>query len=355
MNARSAVRLRVLAGNTALVLVGLSASAAALHTLPPVPTEMTYEDRRIERARPWCEVLFIGPSYVKAQIIEPVFDQEAKRLGVPMRSCKFGGTGVRGIELQLHLTRLLRRSWPKLRFVVIDITLREGLAFERENWFKARYIQWHTWESMPWILRSYQRRPSQASLTNYAGHAAHLAANYSNLGTGIELFSRLHVVTRLRALVGAKVRVPRADVERQYTSELRSWERRKKAQAHTNLSPAAWKRHRQKLASLIRGKRAARKHAGNRDDAWPRELRAWVEQRGFEPVFLNAPVWRPVREMKPRTRPLVVLDFNDPERFPVLYEPKNRGRTHHLSWYGGVEYSKLLAHDMAKLWTGKRQ
>jgi hypothetical protein len=350
------VRVRVILANALLALVGSAASAAALHTLPPIQTEITFEDRRIERARRSCEVLFIGPSYVKAQIIERVFDAEAKRIGVPMRSCKFGGTGVRGIELQLHLTRLLRLDWPRLRFVVADITLGEDPRFERVNWFKARFIQWHTLDSAPWILDYYRRHPRAASATQLGAHAAHLAANHANLGAGIELFANLHVVKHAQRLVGVRVAIPVSPTQREYERDLRNMERRKKRQAHTRLTTAQLARHERRVATLTRQKRTARSRGKEREAVWPRELRASVEAHGVALLFVKAPVWRPLTgTASGSARPLVVMDFNDPERYPSLYTPRNRGRTHHVSWYGAIEYSKLLAREIAKHWKAARR
>ena len=44
-----------------------------------------------------------------------------------------------------------------------------------------------------------------------------------------------------------------------------------------------------------------------------------------------------------------MLDYNDPDRYPELYEVEARGNTSHLASSGRVHYSRLLARDLAKL------
>jgi hypothetical protein len=45
----------------------------------------------------------------------------------------------------------------------------------------------------------------------------------------------------------------------------------------------------------------------------------------------------------------VVLDFNDPERFPELYVAEARGNTSHLRGIGKTRYSEELARQIRRV------
>ena len=59
----------------------------------------------------------------------------------------------------------------------------------------------------------------------------------------------------------------------------------------------------------------------------------------------------PPRSTRPGKKPLVFLDFDDPDRYPELYVYSSRDRTSHLSDEGAVFYSRLLAKAFVTLAT----
>ena len=224
-------------------------------------------------------------------------------------------------ELRHALDRLLEHDWPRLTHVVIDITLGNRADFRRRNWFKSRTIEWHDLSAIPKLESVYAPRKGvtrMPSLAVLAAHLEHVAAHYAGLG------ARLQAVRRLAEpnVVGsdpAASRTNPADAQRQPPTE-------------------------QQIDRKIRGiiKRKARRASSS---SWPQQLRELVRSHGKEAYFLHAPVLfakGPIRQRRSKD-PLLIFDFNDPERYPELYRTSMRGHTNHLNEQGTLLYSRLLA------------
>jgi hypothetical protein len=339
------------ARNLVAACVGAVLVSWSLHTFGPVETSTSLDMERVARERETCEILFVGPSYVVSQVHPGVFDSEAAKRGYNVRSCKFGDTGMRGVELWVHMKRVLDLGWPRLSLVVVDITLGGMSRFDEVNWYTPRLIQWHTWESVGFLLGQYRKEGwDDVTAKKLAAHAGHLAANYLNLGTGIEKFAALGIVARALNAFGAKLEIPVSEVEREYVKDMAAQEERKKNQAKEYQAENPPEVHRQRVETLIAEKRRVLGEESI-DDDWPLAVRNTVRKYGADAYFIQAPVWRPqpaVMEQPSSGDPLVFFDFNDPELYPALYTPKNRGANHHVSWYGGIAYSKLLAKKICK-------
>jgi hypothetical protein len=338
--------------NTLAALVGFGAGAVLLYAVVPqriAPT--TKAEQETLAARESCQVLFVGPSYVDSQVKPPLFDAEAERIGLRARSCKYGRAGLKGFELRRDLQRLFRHEWPALELVVVDITLGQGIAFQNENWFKPRMLEWHTWDALPWLLGFYQRDPRSwtAKGPEAFSHLEHVAGNYLQLGRGPELLAELQLVRRLSQPDDAAVKPAPGEKEKPRVKR-----KRKRSRKAVPISHAHYER---KLKRLKERKTRLRESGALAPSEWPLELRDMIRAYGFEAYFLHAPVWRLTRMPKRAVRGddlLVVLDFNDPFRFPELYREEMRGKTHHLSSKGNKVYSRLLAQELHKRWRPQR-
>jgi hypothetical protein len=343
------------ASNALVAIVGASLMLLALRSLGPTPTKITLDAERVLHEREHCQVMFVGPSYVRAQIQTSAFDDASRSLGTPLSSCIFGGTGMRGYELRVHVERLLREPWPKLELVVIDITLGSAPGFDEANWYHPRLIQWHTLDSLRWISGFYASTHWQVSRSQLGAHLKHAGANYLNLGVGLDRAAELGIWARLLTLLGKPTKVPDHEVVRDYRHDNAKFKAAKMKQASAYAKKVSRAAHRTRVERLIaRKKREAHR---TRDDTWPREMRSALAARGLDTFFVLAPVWRPLAARTvsvPGSAPLVVFDFNDPAKYPVLYARESRGRTHHISWQGGTEYSRLLAKEILSVWKPDR-
>jgi hypothetical protein len=316
-------------------LIGLAGVAALLFRLLP-GDQGAYADTVAHASE--CQVLFVGPSYLQVGLNIDLFEEEAQRLGRKLHACKFTRSALRSWELRHDIEELLARRWPKLERVVVDLSLPPAdLGFEKANWFNQRLVYWHSWRSLPWLVEHYAdrrggRRTGSALAASLWPHLEHVAMNYLGLGRGAGAFSEARFFDHLRG-------------EGQHADTREVNRLRKKAKAREDEYPAT-------RAGLVRAKARARERRELGDDAWARELERVIRRRGFEPVFLYSPVLEhltPPRPRRGKLEPLVFLDFDDPERFPDLYEYSARGNTSHLNRSGAVHYSRALARELVAL------
>jgi hypothetical protein len=311
-----------------LAALGFVGTVLALHAFAP---KVRDDEGEFEQMAKYCEVLFVGPSYVRSQVFPAVVDAEADRLGKPFRSCKFARTAMYGYEQKWELDRLLSHSWPKLRLVVFDVTTGDKTGVKRENLFNPRVIQWHDVGQLSWFAERADRSDDRAAVFFEAvEHVEHFVAHQLLLGQGAVHLQQAGETEeeRLEKLLRRGRNPPRPT----------------KADRRKNIG-------RVKQAAKKKQKVLADKPADKDLTRWALELRELVRAHGVEGQALLAPVWgaRLVRsEPAEGVDPMVVHDFNDPGRYPQLYDIDARGWGSHLNESGSYEYSKLLAKSVAK-------
>ncbi|HEX5101955.1 MAG TPA: hypothetical protein VFV94_20745 [Polyangiaceae bacterium] len=316
-------------------LLALVATAAVLYRLRPDDDD--FKAAFAEASR--CNVLIVGPSYIKVGLYPDVFAAEAQALGHPLHVCKVARSALRGYEVMYDLEHLLERPWPKLRFVAVDLSLSAGnLGFDRDNWFTPRVVEWHTWEALTWVYRYYRDekydRKELARLE--VAHLQHAAMNYLGVGRIGRLLTGVRLTEHLTG----------AERGEQTPKEVDRVRRKAKLAAPSEAE------HDAAVRKLVHFKAKVRDKKLSADDDWPRQLEPMIHAAGFQPVFLYSPVYDPLtppRLKRPRKRALAFLDFDDPERYPTLYTYDVRGRTSHLNQRGAVLYSKLLAREFVRL------
>jgi hypothetical protein len=292
--------------------------AVLLREFMPVALEREQEwEESVLGSRAECTVLFVGPSYVK-QIVPEHFDDEAQKLETDEHACKLGRTNLGGVELEYELTRLLSQDWPKLKRVVVDISLGDALEFKPQNWFKRRVVDWHTPESMRKLKTYYaQKKPWYKQVSPLWAHLKHYAANRLAVGRGADI---LGTFTNYQPTRGPS--------------------RKRPYEYEPNI-----KRIKQDTRELER-------HPKYRPSKWPLALRERIRKHGYEAVFLYAPTWEatklPDRAVKGKDR-LMVLAFGNPFAYPELYTKQARGNTQHISEAAFEAYSRRLAQGISQL------
>lgn len=316
--------------NTLLALAGFLVTVVTLTFLMPKGTTALQEwEDDVFGDRENCTVLFVGPSYVKR--VEPrFFNRESKRLGTNHRACKLGRAALTGVELEHELEKLLESDWPKLKLVVVDITLGDILRFESDNWFRRRVIDWHTLISAKRLLRYYPLDVSWTQLFEYApqlwAHAKHVALNYLEVGGGAMFINELTTF-------------PEPDLKRK----------------HPKRTHAQYVKY---VKDLRHAKRAHRDAPVYGDDTWPMSLRRRIRAHGYEAAFLFAPVWDeakiPRRAVQGKDR-LRVMDFGDPDKYPEFYTKQARGVTSHLTRGTANIYSRRVAQRISEFAPGDKR
>ena len=315
-------------------LLALVATAALLYRLRP--EDEAYQATLAGASH--CNVLIVGPSYIKVGLNTQEFDDEARALGHPLRVCKFARSALRGYEVMHDLTHLLEHRWPKLRYVAVDMTLPPAVGVERDNWFSPRVVQWHTAGALAWAYRFYREQGlGWKELGPIAlGHLEHAAMNYLGIGRVGRALTQARFIEHLTG----------AEHGHEAPQEL------DRVGTRTKLATPTEAQHDDAVRRLVAYKSKAQERKRYAADDWPRELEPIIRASRFKPVFLYSPVYStlmPPRAKRPRKPALVFLDFDDPEHYPTLYDYKVRGHTAHLNGKGAVIYSQLLAAEFVRL------
>ncbi|HWP09266.1 MAG TPA: hypothetical protein VNN72_26160 [Polyangiaceae bacterium] len=316
-------------------LLALVATAALLYRVRPDDDDFKAAFAQASR----CNVLIVGPSYIKVGLRPEVFDAEAKALGHPLHVCSLARSALRGYEVMYDLKHLLEHRWPALRYVAVDVSLPPGnLGFDRDNWFSPRVVQWHTWGALTWIYRFYREQGLRwKELRPLAvAHLQHAGMNYLGVGRIGRLLTQARLIERLTG--SERGQDAPKEIER--------------IGARTKLVRPTEAEHDAAVRRLAERKARAKAQKRQGDDDWPRQLEPLIRTRKREPVFLYSPVYDnlpPPRLKRARKPALVFLDFDDPESYPTLYDYAVRGHTAHLNAKGAVLYSKLLAAEFVRL------
>jgi hypothetical protein len=311
-----------------VTLLGLLFGLALLESVLPAATEPFYESLEPELAV--CEVLFVGPSYVKQQVLPLLVDEAALAAGRELRSCKFARESMKGFEMKRDLDIVLGKRWTKLRLVVFDVTLGPDSGFKPENRFKPRILRWHTWDFIPWYLSHLpgQRTEGDSHYLRLFEHIEHILANTLLVGRGPEMLAE----------ATSKPQKVDARASRPYKEDL-------------DLSELA-RIDSPRMSRLIGDrKRRASKTPPSVVAPWIEELHAVVERHGFVGDALIAPVWKPTFLPKgafSNAGDPLVYAFDNPRKYPMLYEAGMHNKTGHLTSEGSRRYSRLLGTMLAE-------
>ena len=310
-------------------LLGLALGLALIDAIAPDSTERLY--REVEQMRADCEVLFVGPSYVNGQVYPDVVDQAAREAGVSLSSCKFARMHLKGFEMKRELEAILKNPWSKLRLVVFDVTLGPDTGFKPENRFKPRVLRWHTWDLLPWYLEHLegQRTGKDSPYLRLWDHVQHVVVNALLVGRGAERLAELSDP----ATPDGGSKTPGLERDRpDQTKQLR-------------------RRNEKRVAKLLdRRRRRVTSTPDTAMAAWVLELRSVVRAHGAEGDGLIAPVWSPSLVAKGAFPPAdapVVHAFDNPRKYPTLYELGMHKADEHLTDEGSREYSRLLGQTLA--------
>jgi hypothetical protein len=258
-----------------------------------------------------------------------------------VRAFGFGMKGLRGGELDYYIERVLALDMPKLKWLLVDVTLEQIRGLEPGNWYKRRLIRWHGIDQVRTLHAAFSANSDDrlANLQRLRPHLAHLLLNLTNVGEGVEAL-RSDVWLGDAPVVRSRSAFfpPKSNAARQAAAGERY------ARGHRGF--ARWSKA---LAEARRRTQPARDNAVMR--AWRDRIRA----RGLEPVFVLSPILSDARfpTAVAGDEPLPVLDFNDPVAFPALYEPTLRKDTSHFHRGGADVFSIALAETLAD-WIARR-
>ena len=290
------------------------------------------------------DALFLGSSRVHEGVVPRVFDDELARAGLACRSFNAGAGGLHPFEQDWALQRVLALAPRRLRWIFLEIGpvahTAAGADPLDDPWLDtARGAQWHTLRETALVLAAVWRAPlgPLRRLELARKHLELFGARSSGLARGPDALAR----------VG---RDHLALAERTFAS--RRWsEGFKDLEAFPEVTDG----RRELLAdpAALRA-RVARIPAENRRAVrtaeLPLELFRAAERgaraRGIELVWFTMPgiegVPEALRLAEAGELP-TLLHFDDPERYPELFEPEQRYDEGHLDRSGAERLSRALA------------
>jgi hypothetical protein len=203
--------------SAAAFCAGVAASLVLLEwQMPRVLTAISGDFARVAKLRLECDVLVVGPSFVKNQFFPAIFEEESSRLGTDVRACHFSGAGMSSYEMMSRAMDLIDLGFPELDLVVFDITMGAVPGFQKDNRYKTRMVQWHTAGVLPFAYRTYTDaglEPAQV-LGLLIEHTKHVLARVFRLGEAHLWLEGLHLVERASRWAGNDTELPATRVQR---------------------------------------------------------------------------------------------------------------------------------------------
>ncbi len=282
------------------------------------------------------EVLFIGSSRIYHQIIPKQFDARvAEREGIKLRSFNCGYDGCWPPESYFLLRKLLALRPRKLRWVVVDLMEIDARIDERSKTLRMAY--WHDWTHTMMAWRQLVRPPAtllDAKTSAMAvEHGKYLLKQWTGFGRGAEWMED--------RLTSKKKKKP--------PLEPKEWAGKEgfNAGLTTAMAGRELADFEEKVASLPR--QLSPKSLSPAFSDAVRKLIVDIRKAGAEPVFLIAPTLNPYENFArlPDGEPL--LAFNDPRRYPRLFDPAMHYDGWHLNEKGAIYFTDLVAEQFCEV------
>ena len=290
---------------------------------PPVPA-VSAKYRYLAENNDRFDTLFIGSSRVYHQIDPQQFDTEVAALGGRTQSVNLASAGQWPPESFYFLRRLLALRPPRLRWVFIELMpINESLETRSEDTLRAAY--WHDWRHTALALRAVfaaQRSPVE-KWRLAAEHTAIFLRWNANLGRGAEVLRDSLPPNRAKRPAAWLDRAgfqPESD-RHIADSDLPQY---LKTVAELRISLSSYPVSAHYFTALA-------------------ELVAEVRRAGAQPVFLLTPSLNPGENVTGLPAGVPVFAFNDPAKYPTLYEPDRHYDSAHLNEKGAAEFTGLLA------------
>ena len=290
---------------------------------PPVPA-IAAKYRYLAENTARFDTLFVGSSRVFHQIDPQQFDAEVAALGGRTQSVNLAYDSLWPPESFYFLRRLLALRPPRLRWVFIEL-MQINVALETRNEQTLRTAYWHDWRhtGIAWrsIFASWRSPAGKWRLA--AEHAVIFVRWNANLGRGSEAL-------RDTVLPAKPKRAP-------------SWLDRAGflPENDRRITDEELPQYLQTVARL-RGSLPPRPASALYFSALE-GLVAEVRRAGAQPVFLLTPSLDADENLTGLPAGVPVLAFNDPGKYPTLYEPDRHYDTWHLNEKGAAEFTSLLA------------
>ncbi|MGC6487998.1 MAG: hypothetical protein ACON4Z_10160 [Planctomycetota bacterium] len=336
--------------HTSLFLAGFGATAAWLVSVDRLPfwSYTRPQAHTLSVAIDEVDTIFLGSSRVMRGVSPALFDARMTALGRPSLSYNFGVAGTRAHDYERQIEWILEQRPKKLRRIVLEAStyrqpIRDG------QWMKDLSVETHEAVSLPSRLSSILAEDAdlddKLEVTGYV--LAHTLVNALRVGQGPRILDDWcrRWSGRLPSRFFAHANRGYAPLSAENPpSKIRGEQHR------------AWIANPQLAENLLWHKRnrgLPEEYRGGFDH-WSCERQiARLEEAGIELVYVVMPshtIHFYGRDgLDEHADEVVVLDFEDPDEFPTLYQFENWFDETHLGAAGAMRFSTLLADAVAAL------
>lgn len=296
------------------------------------------------------DLLFFGSSYVHREFSPTVFDAALAERGLAVRSFNFGIPGMDPPETYFLANRVLDGGPSRVKYVLVELDYYRT-SIRARNLHTRRNDYWHDATNTAQALRATLGEPTSLGFrAKTAGrHLDAFIRNLAHAGRG-EIYV-LAAAGMIPDDAGRRVALgPNGDGftaldDRNTTrAELRE-------ELFADFEVDVFDEKVSALKSGVSRDEPVRELTSAAREALDDIVRR-IRSVGARPVLVVPPCLDARTTLVDYARASVdadVLAFNDPVRFPALYDPANRFDTGHLNHAGAIVFSTLLAEALAPI------
>jgi hypothetical protein len=297
------------------------------------------------------ELLFFGSSYVHREFVPSVLDAELARRGIAVRSFNVGVPGMDPPETYFLVEKALESSPSTLRCVLVELDYYRTTIRER-NLHTRRNDYWHDGYFAGQAVRATLEESTDPRFRakTVARHLDAFARNFLHAGRG-----RLYLLSALGSMPDAAAVASALGPDGDGFTALddRTTTRAElRGELFEDLELDVFE---EKVGALrsgtVRDADADRVPTRTEIEALAKIVRR-IRSVGARPVLVVPPCLDARAKLIEIVRSSIdadVLVFNDPERFPALYDASNRFDVGHLNKAGAVLFTTSLAEALAPI------
>ncbi len=344
---RSSISLKRSVINFILFAAGFCACNYLLEKAYPSPLPELIQSKldHFREHKDEYDVVFIGSSMIQRHIIPSEFDRRMKKQGHEVRSFNFGIPAMRFHEADLVIDRLLSVNSKQLKWLVIEVRASKE-AFDKRNWFSERYIHWHTPSvTLSVIADTLGQDQSFAVKAEFVlGHMEHMLIRSFHVGAGRSVVREVPLFHRL---------FPKEERQRIGKQGFISLDRRLRAGGgRIRRRRARFLKHQesfQQRVEVAREKTKEKPWLKESDKRRRLDQAIRVRKAGIDPIFFVGPVLeaRGIARLAAENDLITLFAYNDPERYPNLYDLDHRFDRYHVNSKGARILTRLVARDFA--------
>ncbi|MBD2480486.1 hypothetical protein [Planktothrix sp. FACHB-1365] len=333
-------------------------TSVLLYQIAPAPEIPIISEkfRKFEEHKNDYNTLFFGSSRIYRHIIPRVFDRQMASKGYNIKSYNLGVSGMNFAETYFFIQKILETKPLKVKWVFIE-SPDFDLNIADENLKTDRVIYWHTMEHTLWIYQFILE--SDVTLTRklflLGEHTIPLIYHIFNISQADPLI-RSFIFSQpdqnpylIRERDRRDYSSPGEDGYLALDDEDPTYTQftQRNQDYLSNLES-----YQEKVLKLIENQ----KNSNHRTFLKPLELRTIKEitqliiKMDAQPILILNPILSNQSQLVIASKGgqiFPLISFNDPIKYPELYDPKNRFDSDHLNKAGSQKFTKLLADQFA--------